>query len=71
MANQAESNAKPPAPRKPDTSSTVAPRIPTVTAISNMSSQSQIVKHMRRQTTAKMSGKTREELMAVVAFEEY
>lgn len=51
--------------------SAMAPRIPTVTAISNMSSQSQIVKHMRKQTTAKMPGKTQEELMAVVAFEEY
>ena len=71
MANQGELNAKPPAPRIPDTSSAMAPRIPTVTAISNMSSQSQIVKHMRKQTTAKMPGKTQEELMAVVAFEEY
>ena len=30
VANQAESNAKPPAPRVPDTSSAMAPRIPTV-----------------------------------------
>ena len=69
MANQGESNAKPPQ-RVPDIPSATAPRISTDTAMPKMISQSPIINRMRKQTTTQMPGKTQEELTVAVAFEE-